>query len=129
MSTNKTENLSLQSWDQDDPVLRSEFNENFAAIDAACGDIPKIAFGTYIGTGQNGSSNPNRLTFPFQPKLLFIRGCPGSALGSAWYGEALHTASTCTTVWNGNTVVWYNTGGTNPQMNELSKLYLYLIIG
>lgn len=34
MSTNKTEKLNLHSWVEDDYVLREEFNENFAALDA-----------------------------------------------------------------------------------------------
>jgi len=34
MSTNKTKNLNLHSWVETDPVLMSEFNENFDALDA-----------------------------------------------------------------------------------------------
>ncbi|MCI8538185.1 MAG: hypothetical protein HFF18_05915 [Oscillospiraceae bacterium] len=35
MSTNKSQNLKLHLWDPEDNFLRAEFNENFAAIDAA----------------------------------------------------------------------------------------------
>lgn len=37
MSTNKTPNLNLHSWVATDYVLRTEFNENFTAIDDAIG--------------------------------------------------------------------------------------------
>lgn len=32
----------------------------------------QIATGSYVGTGKYGSSNPNSLTFEFEPKLVFI---------------------------------------------------------
>ncbi len=34
--------------------------------------IPKIATGSYIGTGTSGKDNPNELTFDFVPKFLAI---------------------------------------------------------
>lgn len=34
----------------------------------------KIAIGSYVGTGTHGSSNPNSLTFEFEPKLVIISG-------------------------------------------------------
>ena len=33
---------------------------------------PKIATGSYTGTGTYGSSNPNSLTFEFDPKIVFV---------------------------------------------------------
>lgn len=35
MSTNKSENLGLHLWEAEDDFLRTEFNENFTAIDGA----------------------------------------------------------------------------------------------
>ncbi|MCI8539257.1 MAG: hypothetical protein HFF18_11460 [Oscillospiraceae bacterium] len=35
MSTNKSQNLKLHLWEPEDNFLRTEFNENFAAIDTA----------------------------------------------------------------------------------------------
>lgn len=32
----------------------------------------QVEVGSYVGTGTNGSSNPNSLTFPFAPKLFWI---------------------------------------------------------
>lgn len=39
MSTNKTTNLHLHSWAPTDRFTREEFNENWAGIDAAWGDL------------------------------------------------------------------------------------------
>ena len=76
MSTNKTENLNLHSWEPTDPFKRTEFNENFAAIDAAVGALQTgalhIATGSYTGTGTYGSSNKKSITFSFVPKLVLV---------------------------------------------------------
>jgi len=74
MSTNKTPNLNLHSWVETDPVLMSEFNENFGAIDAASQTFGncKIITGSYVGTGQCGSAYSNRLYFDVAPKWLII---------------------------------------------------------
>lgn len=47
MSTNKTANYGLHLWEPGDDFLRSEFNANFSAIDAAA----RVACGVYAGDG------------------------------------------------------------------------------
>ena len=37
MSTHKTPNYKLHKWESQDDFLRTEFNENFAKIDAEIG--------------------------------------------------------------------------------------------
>jgi len=78
MSTNKTPNLNLHSWVETDPVLMSEFNENFNAIDTASQTFGncKIITGSYVGTGQCGSAYSNRLYFDTAPKWLIITPQP-----------------------------------------------------
>ena len=138
MSTNKTENLSLHSWDQDDPVLRSEFNENFEAIDSAFGttwaDVmagPKVVVGSYVGTGTCGASNRTSLTFDFVPKIVMVWGTVSSESGVALYGEKmasrLSSSTACTTTWNGSTVTWYAENATMQLNNAIT--YYYLAIG
>ena len=134
MSTNKTENLHLHAWTPEDGVLLSEFNENFEAIDAAVGAVPRLHFGTYTGTGTYGVSHPNTLTFPFQPQFLLIWDT--SSLGSciiATYGQTLYTTANShgrnTTTWNGTTLTWYYANDAYIQMNERNVVYNYLIIG
>ena len=72
MSTNKTENLNLHSWDAEDPVKRTEFNENFTALDAAWGDLETakavLAAGSYTGDGAASRT----ISLGFTPKAVLV---------------------------------------------------------
>lgn len=73
MSTNKTENYQLHAWAAGDDFLRTEFNENFAAIDDLLAELPtnkklKIVTGSYFGTGNNG----HVISLGFRPKLVLV---------------------------------------------------------
>lgn len=48
------------------------FNEKLQAIFVAAESKAKIDVGSYVGTGTYGSSNPNSLTFGFEPKILIV---------------------------------------------------------
>lgn len=104
---------------------------------------PKIATGSYIGTGTYGSSNPNSLTFDFEPKILFVlfNDASGGMLGikGAQYAMthlALSEGKNNIT-FNQKVVSWYyGSGGssaTSPpqyiQMNQKNMNYYYLAIG
>ena len=77
MSSSRTTNLNLHAWNADDPVRRDEFNENFAAIDAAiaantaaiaaAGGVRMIA-GTYTGDGNASQFIDLGVT----PKAVFL---------------------------------------------------------
>ena len=54
MSSNKTQNLNLHSWVAEDPFKRTEFNENFAALDAAVEASAHAVAGRYVGDGTCG---------------------------------------------------------------------------
>ena len=48
---------------------------------------PKISTGSYTGTGTSGSTNPNTLTFDFEPKIIMIMDCVDGldkSYGSNW---------------------------------------------
>ena len=109
----------------------------------------KIAIGSYVGTGTYGSSNPNTLTFGFEPKVVFlsvdssasafsqtgfmffIRNQSGSP---SWYFyNAAYVGRTIT--WSGNTLSWYTLAG-NPndapdrqQFNVSGQRYCYVALG
>ena len=140
MSTNKTENLNLHAWTPDDPVKMSEFNENFAALDAACGGMPHVVWGSYAGTGTCGQNNPTTLTFDFEPKLLLVtptsygytmsrilapRGCTYVRNS---FGTSSNDEYTTRLRWDGNSVSYWssNAGG---QFNSLSNTYYYVAVG
>jgi len=149
MSTNKTPNLNLHSWVETDPVLMSEFNENFGAIDGAIADGVKIRTGSYVGTGVFGTNNPNLLLFDFTPKIVFIHTSPYygytyfhnnasyfSAYNQVFYyeGTKFYVASNEGTggveysLYN-NSLEWFSSTAAGNQMNKNGTTYSYIAIG
>ena len=141
MSTSKTEHLNLHAWAKNDQVLMEEFNENFQKLDQEVGGCARAYTGTYTGTGTYGSGNLNSITFPFEPKFVFItsqngelyqamiaiRGMTGayvyqSVLNSDYYYRAAIT-------WSGNTMKWYSTQSAYYQLNYSNLKYFYFAIG
>ena len=90
MSTNHTTNYNLCQWEATDQVLRTDFNEDNAKIDAALATIPQIAIGTYIG---NGSAS-QKISLSFTPKAVFFCSSDGKTYigtgsGYLWGGLAV----------------------------------------
>ena len=81
MSTNKSQNLNLHLWEPDDDFLRTEFNENFTALDTAVKEdrsaiaaaqstaeqLPYVV-GTYSGAGDSVKN----INLGFYPSLVLI---------------------------------------------------------
>jgi hypothetical protein len=106
------------------------------------GSKVQIATGNYKGTGKYGASNPNRLTFDFVPKILFVRGGSGTTHVTAWFirpdastTEQYHMGiySNSITGWpvtfSGSTVSWYDTQNQLRQGNDSGTTYYYVAIG
>lgn len=96
----------------------------------------KIATGSYTGTGTYGSSNPNSLTFDFEPKILFVTN-PSTAtsqlvaLYGSMYSFSYHTATSTNYVtisWGNKNVSWYATSD-KYQLNDTGQTYNYMAIG
>lgn len=103
---------------------------------------PKIATGSYVGTGTYGASNPNTLTFDFEPKIVFLaRDGSEEILGNyaghitvfPWTAYLTFRSGSsgyrCTINWNGNTISWYSTSDATSQGNVSGTTYYYLAIG
>ena len=91
------------------------------------GGLCNIVVGSYVGNGKYGQSNPNSITFPFEPKIVFISPDPpllftGSTLpapiptairgmtqGLVYGYNAYGSSSYAKLTWNGNTLSWWNT--------------------
>ena len=69
---NYTDNYQLHQWEAGDDFLRTDFNEDFQKIDAALGTIPKIAAGSYRGTGTHGTLETKQLEIGFAARLVLI---------------------------------------------------------
>ena len=108
------------------------------------GNKVQIATGSYTGTGTYGASNPNSLTFDFDPKIIFVfnrsEGYSGQN-GIIWASDLtssyaprgysyhyLDAQNDCKAKKENNTVSWYG-NGTEQQMNTNGAKYGYLTIG
>ena len=145
MASKHTERFGLCQWEAEDQVLRSDFNADNAKVEAALALCPRIAVGSYEGTGTYGQANPNSLTFDFAPKLVVITR---NAVGSSGQGTVLvggqtkssgigHSSSNSLSLyltWEGNTVSWYTAdvsggGSASDQFNINGGIYHYCALG
>ena len=150
MSTNHTTNYNLNQWEATDKVLRTEFNEDNAKIDAAlkanadgiAANAAELAehaaallskgncqlyTGSYVGTGAFGSENPNILTFPHKPFLVIIYGNPiifglqGASSGIVVQG--FNFGYSCSLQWSENTLTWWSSYDAQHQANQKNVTY------
>lgn len=102
----------------------------------------QVYTGSYVGTGTDGASNPNVLTFPFEPKIVFIarettpsggslgtitpmiRGVQRSIVGIN--GSSINIAYL---TWDNNSLSFYGNGGADTSLNESGITYHYVAIG
>lgn len=115
----------------------------------------RVAFGSYVGTGTYGETNPNTLTFNFPPKVIMFHGkmrdaknttgnYPLFALcdsGSYMCSIGNNTNTYGVMSVSGNTVSWYTTNTYDAnyeeyaplvpysQMNGAGETYYYVAIG
>lgn len=146
--TNKLGNIPAGEWEYLHSSSRSAYPDSGTSggyeyeylgipLDNAV-TAPKIATGSYTGTGTYGSSSPNSLTFGFVPKLVFVHKsldgrlqmcaingdseCMSGAVGSSQY--------TVKTAWENKKLSWYSSGDSAlRQLNESDEVYNYLAIG
>lgn len=103
------------------------------------GDKVRIATGSYTGTGTYGASNPNSLTFEFEPKFLSIvlalKGSDGYVVPNQDFllmsngGFASRGNSDMYGKIDENTVYWYSVNSAETQLNINGREYTYIAIG
>lgn len=100
--------------------------------------LGRIAYGSYIGTGTYGDSNPCSLTFNFSPKLVIVRHMvlmrgAGNTFHSISSNGSSSSNAKNTAIWTETGVEWYCSQSYQPsasaQMNEEGDVYNYLAIG
>lgn len=112
----------------------------------------KIETGNYAGTGTYGSSNPNSITFSFEPKFLILYSV--TRTGIPTYSQYLNPYIVCFDnypadftqyyglydfantsgndsygYFSDNTFAWYNQTSSSKQLNEKAQTYYYYAIG
>lgn len=105
---------------------------------------PKVATGSYTGTGAGGSNSPNSLTFDFAPKFVIVMPSVATVSSSPCYGVMLfpdlgfgitderddYSYSIVVTV-SGKTVNWYSSDNMTASRYQanLATTYHYFAIG
>ena len=135
----KTTNYQLPKWEKTDRIQMKDFNDMTATLDAALTGMPKLALGTYTGTGEKSQSAPTSLTLSFPPKFLAVfpinglyrllcaRGMEGSNTSPNG-----HSYGNVAVAWDGSTVSWHTTdsgAGADFQLNRLDTQYFYIALG
>lgn len=103
-------------------------------------DIPRIAIGSYRGTGTHGTKYPNTLTFDFVPKFVFVSKRGNSNFNSGATFLWVNPATTMNFCNNGSnywcyptltdkTLSWYNAESSSYQLNNSNYDYDYLAWG
>ena len=104
------------------------------------GGRARIEVGSYVGTGTYGKSNPNSLTFGFDPKIVFLTDTLGYAIiiPQSGYGILLDVGSTSGqtafhSYFNASTtkymVSYWSESGADKQMNKLGRIVRCIAIG
>lgn len=146
-SANKTEHCGLPQWEKTDGVCMADFNAAFAAIDAALGVAPRIAWGDYQGTDTYGASNPTVLEFGFPARIVLITpetglfeetgenylswSQPAIALRGQTKGltYAPSNSKTCFLTWTDTGLSFYSESSQTAQLNHRSNHYHWVAIG
>ena len=109
-------------------------------LDQVMGFPCQIYTGSYVGTGTYGQSNPNELTFPFEPKAIFIntdvtnaRPSPSTFVypSPAYISDLTSTSAYKNhgnIIWGGKTVSFY-ADDASLQLNYSGRTYYYVAIG
>ena len=102
-------------------------------------DGVKIATGSYTGTGTYGASNPNSLTFAFEPKFLSIglakEFSDGYVIPNVNFllmsngGFACKSNGAIYGKVDGKTVYWYSGSSVDNQLNTNNYEFTYIAIG
>ena len=146
-----TSAFQLNQWEEDDPILRSDFNsDNLKIADALanCGNC-RIAIGSYVGTGTSGSANPCKISLGFRPYVImldvatkyFISNTASPIYYIMQYprttlmGTGANNEENVIT-WGDNGVTWYSPSTSSDaeirairQFNYSGKTYHYIAFG
>ena len=97
------------------------------------GNRARIEVGSYVGTGTYGSSNPNSLTFGFEPKIILFDNAGAwpfiNPKQTSIYDLIGTTDSFVVNIsWNGKSVSWYSDKNQSYQLNKRGETYHYIAI-
>ena len=96
----------------------------------------QMEYGTYVGTGKYGESNPNSLTFNFDPVCVIAgrsavldRSSATQGCIIALKGTTVSASGVSSCIIDGNTMTWYSTHSPGCQINSSGVTYGYIALG
>lgn len=140
MASNYTENFGLCQWEATDAVLRTDFNEDNAKVDAALAahgetltQLTKtmgncsVYVKSYVGNGTLNQYNAVTLSFPKPPQVVLVSSSEAIALffrgdmGTGLTNSAMFFRIDCN--WSGNTITWSHTSEPRYSLNNKGATY------
>lgn len=98
-------------------------------LDKVMGFPCQIFVGSYTGTGTYGSANPNEVTIPFKPQIVFVsNGSVGTTIPMIRPLEKVKSSAALTVAWTDDGVSWSATSAAN-QMNANGTDYIVVAFG
>ena len=157
MASNHTQHYALNRWDLNDQIIMEDFNDDNAKIDAALhdnaatlsalqttlsthGTLTRFAYGSYVGTGESGSSHPTSLTFDFYPIFVVIMcreiqdrdGSPCFLMRGETVANSTKQFKSINVSWTNSGVSWYDVDSFHEpenQNNAAGVTYHYFALG
>lgn len=98
-------------------------------LDKVMGFPCQIFVGSYTGTGTYGSANPNEVTIPFKPQIVFVsNGSVGTTIPMIRPLLKAKSSADLTVAWTDDGVSWSATSAAN-QMNANGTDYIVVAFG
>ena len=89
MSTNKTQNYQFHQWLPEDVFLRSEFNENFAKLDAALAALAQTKAAVLTGSYTGDGKADRLISLGITPRAVYVADSSGfTATTAVWLWRA-----------------------------------------
>lgn len=147
MASNYTENYGLCQWEATDQVLRTEFNEDNAKVDAALQTLSEqdtslnsiisavaatagncqMELITYTGTGTYGEGKATKINFSEVPDICIVWGGAAVFLGQGGAKSGVTVLDNAvinqTTTWKGTQLSFFNTVNSWNQLNGSGSPY------
>ena len=121
--------------------LGESMSSGLAAVNTALGaggHTCRLAFGSYTGSDQAGSSHPNTLSFGFKPLVVFIGTETNFYCWPGVFFQGIGVGKSCVSnssdflyvTWSGHCVSWYSRdSNVDMQMNVSRYTYYYVALG
>ena len=143
LQTGKADAAALSEETSARTAADSSFAGQLAALAANLGvhgHNCRIAYGSYVGSGTYGESNPVSLSFDFCPLLVFITsnstgGYPASPcilmrnINTAHPSSSDRESYRLSVSWSDNGVSWYGSNTAGQQENYNGRTYVYVVVG